>query len=62
VGQPDIFDSCVKLDPDIPAVIPVPPRVPSDAAGVVHPANLAASAGFNPAFMPRLTFASGSSP
>jgi hypothetical protein len=32
------------------------------AVGVGHPANLAASAGFNPAFIPRLIFASGSSP
>jgi hypothetical protein len=29
---------------------------------VVHPANRAASAGFKPAFIPRLIFASGSSP
>ncbi|HDS2912566.1 TPA: hypothetical protein QIE17_003577 [Morganella morganii subsp. morganii] len=37
-----IFDCWAKLLPVIPGVIPVPPRFPSDALGVVHPASCAA--------------------
>ena len=39
-----------------------PPFGPSCWHGVGQPANLAASDGFSPGFMPRLIFASGSSP
>jgi hypothetical protein len=58
VGQPD---SAASADRAPPAWFG-PPLLPSVARGVLHPASLAASAGFSPGFMPRRIFASGSSP